>query len=63
MITVLSLLIFGEKVGPRRWLALLVVRPGFAAFNLGSLFILLSMLFCALPTSQPILPTPTRPIG
>ncbi len=56
MITVLSVVILGEMVGPRRWLALLVgfmgvlliVRPGVAAFNLGSIFILISVLFYAL---------------
>lgn len=53
MITLLSVLILGEEVGVRRWLALLVgfigvlliVRPGSASFNLGSVFILLSVLF------------------
>jgi drug/metabolite transporter (DMT)-like permease len=56
MITVLSVVILGEAVGPRRWLALLVgfmgvlliVRPGVAAFNIGSIFILISVLFYAL---------------
>jgi drug/metabolite transporter (DMT)-like permease len=56
MITVLSVAILGETVGPRRWLALLVgftgvlliVRPGVAAFNMGSIFILISVLFYAL---------------
>lgn len=56
MITSLSLLMLGEKVGPRQWLALLVgfmgvlliVRPGSATFNLGSIFILLSVLFYGL---------------
>ena len=56
MITFLSVVMLGEKVGPRRWLALLVgfvgvlliVKPGAATFNLGSVFILLSMLFYAL---------------
>ena len=56
MITLLSVLILGEKVGPRRWLALgigfigvlLIVRPGSATFNLGSIFILISVLFYAL---------------
>jgi drug/metabolite transporter (DMT)-like permease len=56
MITLLSVMILGEKVGPRRWLALLVgfigvlliVRPGSATFNLGSVFILISVLFYAL---------------
>jgi len=56
LITLLSVAILGEEVGPRRWLALmvgfigvlLIVRPGSAAFNLGSVFILISVLFYAL---------------
>jgi len=56
MITILSVLMLGEKVGLQRWLALivgflgvlLVVRPGSANFNLGSIFILISVLFYAL---------------
>ncbi len=56
MITLLSVMILGEKVGPRRWIALavgflgvlLIVRPGSASFNLGSVFILISVLFYAL---------------
>ena len=56
MITLLSVLMLGEKVGPRRWLALAVgfmgvlfiVRPGSATFNLGSVFVLISVLFYAL---------------
>ena len=56
MITALSVLFLGETVGLRRWLALLVgfagvlliVRPGLGAFNLGSVFILVSVLFYAL---------------
>jgi len=56
MITFLSVVILGETVGPRRWLALLVgfmgvlliVRPGLATFNMGSIFILISVLFYAL---------------
>ena len=56
MITILSVVILGELVGPRRWLALLVgfmgvlliVRPGLATFNIGSIFILISVLFYAL---------------
>jgi drug/metabolite transporter (DMT)-like permease len=56
MITFLSVVILGEKVGPRRWLALivgfmgvlLIVQPGSATFNLGSVFILISVLFYAL---------------
>ena len=56
MITFLSVVMLGEKVGPRRWLALVVgfigvlmiVRPGSATFNLGSIFILISVIFYAL---------------
>jgi drug/metabolite transporter (DMT)-like permease len=56
MITILSVFILGEKVEPVRWLALilgflgvlLIVRPGSASFNLGSVFILISVLFYAL---------------
>ncbi len=56
MITFLSVIMLGEKVGPRHWLALivgfcgvlLVVRPGSTAFDLGSVFILVSVLFYAL---------------
>ena len=56
IITVLSVLLLGEKVKLVRWLALLVgllgvvliVRPGSTAFNEGSLFILISVLFYAL---------------
>lgn len=56
MITMLSVVMLGEMVGPRRWAALLIgfvgvlliVRPGFAAFNMGSVFILISVLFYAL---------------
>lgn len=56
MITALSVVFLGETVGPRRWLALLVgfagvlliVRPGLDAFNLGSVFILVSVLFYAI---------------
>jgi drug/metabolite transporter (DMT)-like permease len=56
MITFLSVVMLGEKVGPRRWMALivgfmgvlLIVRPGSATFNLGSNFILISVLFYAL---------------
>ncbi len=58
MVTVLSVWMLGETVGPRRWLALLVgfmgvlliVRPGVATFNMGSIFILISVLFYALAT-------------
>ncbi len=56
MITFLSVVMLSEKVGPRRWLALVVgfigvlfiVRPGSATFNLGSICILISVLFYAL---------------
>lgn len=56
MITVLSVVMLGEKVGFHRWLALAVgfagvlfmVRPGSASFNLGSVFVLIAMLFYAL---------------
>ena len=58
MITILSVVMLGETVGLRRWLALLVgfmgvlliVRPGLATFNIGSIFILTSVLFYALAT-------------
>lgn len=56
MITILSVVLLGEVVGSRRWMALfvgfmgvlLIVRPGLATFNMGSLFILISVLFYAL---------------
>ena len=56
MITVLSVFMLGEKVELRRWLALLVgfagvllvVQPGSTNFNIGSLFVLISVLFYAL---------------
>ena len=56
MITFLSVVMLGEKVGPRRWLALVVgfigvlfmVRPTSTTFNIGSIFILISVLFYAL---------------
>jgi drug/metabolite transporter (DMT)-like permease len=56
IITILSVLLIGERVSPGRWLALLVgflgvlliVRPGSATFNYGSIFILASVLFYAL---------------
>jgi drug/metabolite transporter (DMT)-like permease len=58
MITLLSVVMLRETVGPRRWLALLVgfmgvlliVRPGLGTFNMGSIFILISVLFYALAT-------------
>jgi len=56
MITALSVLLLGETVLPSRWLALsigfigvlIIVKPGSANFNIGSIFILLSTLFYAL---------------
>lgn len=56
MITILSVAMLGEKVSAPRWMALLVgfigvlfiVRPGSAAFNPGSIFVLISVLFYAL---------------
>ena len=56
MITLLSVVMLGEKVSSHRWLALIVgfigvlfvVRPGSAAFNLGSIFVLISVVFYAL---------------
>ena len=56
MITLLSVTMLGEKVKPAHWLALLVgfagvlliVKPGSASFNLGSVFVLISVLFYAL---------------
>lgn len=56
MITILSVVMLGEKVELRRWLALivgfagilLIVRPGSANFNEGTLFVLISVLFYAL---------------
>jgi len=56
MITILSVFILGEKVESSRWLALfagflgilLIVRPGSAKFDPGSIFILISVLFYAL---------------
>ncbi len=56
VITLLSVVWLGEKVGPHRWLALLVgfggvlliVRPGSATFDPGSVFALLATLFYAL---------------
>jgi drug/metabolite transporter (DMT)-like permease len=56
MITVLSVVILSEKVGLRRWLALvigfigvlMIVRPGSANFSLGAIFILVSVFFYAL---------------
>jgi len=56
MITFLSVIWLGEKVGPRRWIVLmigfigvlLIVKPGSATFNLGSFFALMATLFYAI---------------
>lgn len=56
MITFLSVILLGERVGWRRWLALLVgfagvlliIRPGSTTFNLGSIFVLISVVLYAL---------------
>jgi drug/metabolite transporter (DMT)-like permease len=56
MITFLSVVMLGKKVGPCRCIAqvvgfigiLLIVKSGSANFNLGSIFILISVLFYAL---------------
>jgi drug/metabolite transporter (DMT)-like permease len=56
MITALSVVLLSEKVLPSRWVALglgfigvlIIVKPGSANFNIGSIFILLSTLFYAL---------------
>jgi drug/metabolite transporter (DMT)-like permease len=53
MITVLSVILLKEKVSLQHWIALIVgfigvmiiIRPGSASFNLGSIFILLNVLF------------------
>jgi drug/metabolite transporter (DMT)-like permease len=55
MITILSVWMLQEKVEPSRWLALivgffgviLIVKPGSASFNLGSVFVLISVFFYA----------------
>jgi drug/metabolite transporter (DMT)-like permease len=55
IITLLSVVLLGERVGPRRWIVLLagflgvllIVQPGSASFNFGSLFALLATLFYA----------------
>lgn len=56
MITFLSVIWLGEKVGARQWVALfvgflgvlLIVQPGSASFNLGSIFALSATVFYAL---------------
>src|SRR3954466_4379992 len=54
-VTLAAVLVFGEPVGWRRWLAiiagfvgvLIIVRPGFEGFNQFSLFALISVIFFA----------------
>jgi len=56
IITLLSVVWLREKVGARRWIVLfvgflgvlLIVKPGSATFNLGSIFVLFATLFYAL---------------
>ena len=56
LITLLSVMWLGEKVGSRRWIALiigfigvlLIIKPGSGTFNLGSLFALIATLFYAI---------------
>lgn len=56
VITLLSVLMLSERVELSRWLALivgfmgvlLIVRPGSTSFNIGSIFVLLGVLFYAL---------------
>lgn len=56
MITLLSVVVLREKVGPWRWLAiamgfigvLFIVKPGGTTFNLGSVFVLISQVLYAL---------------
>jgi drug/metabolite transporter (DMT)-like permease len=58
MITALSVVLLGETVPASRWAALsvgfvgvlIIVKPGSANFNIGSIFVLLSTLFYALST-------------
>ena len=55
MITFLSVVMLGKKVGSRRWVALvvgfmgvlLIVKTGSSNFNLESIFILIFVLFYA----------------
>ncbi len=55
IITFLSVVMLGERVGPRRWLmlvvgfigVLLIIQPGAATFNLGSIFVMLATVFYA----------------
>jgi drug/metabolite transporter (DMT)-like permease len=56
MITLLSVMLLGEKVGYKKWIALVVgfigvliiIRPDSAHFNIGSIFILMNVVFYVL---------------
>jgi drug/metabolite transporter (DMT)-like permease len=72
MITVLSALVLGEAVGPRRWTAvlvgfagvLLILRPGLAVFNPASLIILAgAALFAVYQVLTKVLGRTDGPIG
>jgi drug/metabolite transporter (DMT)-like permease len=55
-VTMGAALLFGERVGPRRWLSIaagftgvmIIVRPGFEGFNIYALMVLVSVGFCAI---------------
>lgn len=55
VVTMSAALFFGEKVGPRRWLAIsagfvgvmLIVRPGLEGFSIYSIYVLICVLCCA----------------
>lgn len=55
VVTMSAALFFGEKVGPRRWVAIavgfcgvmLIVRPGLEGFNSYSIYVLICVAFCA----------------
>jgi len=54
-VTMSAALFFGEKVGPRRWLAIaigfvgvmIIVRPGMEGFSSYSIYVLVCVAFCA----------------
>ncbi|RFC67215.1 MULTISPECIES: DMT family transporter [Mesorhizobium] len=56
VVTMSAALFFGEKVGPRRWLAitagfigiLLIVRPGLEGFSTYSIYVIICVFCCAL---------------
>lgn len=55
-VTMSAALFFGDKVGPRRWLAIavgfvgvmIIVRPGLEGFNAYSLYVLMCVAFCTI---------------